>query len=1239
MGSKFRLGINAKLAIAYVAIFVVFLFLVGLFTRAIFKSQIIKNLENNAASLLDDEARDLESFFDNLREHGLKSERNVKYWLEEDIKRVNLDKFEDRFSLIDGAFRTDTTGKKSEYISAGFVSERADLTNDIKRELLATENKFDYYSKGIENNVFNTYFISKKQYIRIYPKDWALEIESDHDFTKDRFYYIADPKHNPERKPVWTVPYYDSIWEHWMISLITPIYIEGEFVGIVGHDVILDDIYSRILNQSYFKTGISFIFDGNGNIILHPRFLNELKRKTEMGKPLFFKSAEDQELSAIINSVLDSSQTRKYILKMQISENGRDNYVFVHKMDAMNWYYAIDVPKSEILAQVPAFTSRFIIISVLSIFFLFIAVILMNKTLIIDRIKDLTLTSRKIKQGDLSQRANIDSEDEIGEFAAVFDETAEKLQGSLNNLRLDIEKRKKVELELRKHTSIIENSRDFIGTSRPDGKITYLNKAALKLLGWKGWENRDITETYPDWALEKIMNEGIKTSGRQGQWIGETALLSADGREIPTSQIIVSHTDEEGEILYYSTILRDLTERVKFEEELKEKEKTLRTILSASPIGIGLIKDRTFDWANDYFLDLLGYSEEELLGAETRIIYPSDYEYKEVEELYDILIKKGIATSETKLKRKDGKILNVYGNLALINKSDLSKGIIFAVQDITDLKKVEERLSLVIEATNDAIWDLDVKTGKAYFSPRYYTMLGFEPNEFESSYENWKELLHPEDADKAEAVIKGHLEEKKEEFAVEFRMKKKNGDWIWILGRGKTVERDESDAAVRMVGTHSDITERKTAEQALAESERKFKALFDNMKESAVLLDLVKNKSDEIIDVRVIEANKSFVDKISDVNDLNGELIEGRLISEIFNLDEFKKYMERIKAAAKQNTTLTFESEYPFDSPKYYFNVSIYLPQENRVAVIMQDITEKKKALLKIESINQELEERVVERTSELTDAMDGLKNEVEKRKKIQADLIRYQKELARALEREKELNRLKSEFVSLVSHQYRTPLTVIQTSSELLDRYFLKGDATSHKKHLERIDASISRMNEMIEKVMLIGRLESQEKKMKITRFNVVELIHKEVEEAKFYDKGRHGIVFDCQDENIVVHSDRMFVEQILNNLLSNALKYSLDGVEIRVECVQSKSVFTLSVEDEGVGIPEEDIKYIFEHFARGRNVATKEGTGLGLSIVKRLVEYLDGEITVDSELNKGTKFTIILPKFHPGLTSTGVR
>lgn len=156
----------------------------------------------------------------------------------------------------------------------------------------------------------------------------------------------------------------------------------------------------------------------------------------------------------------------------------------------------------------------------------------------------------------------------------------------------------------------------------------------------------------------------------------------------------------------------------------------------------------------------------------------------------------------------------IYLAMILLMAYSLSNTVVEAAMAKETLKKSEERLRMALEGTADGIWDWNPRTGQAYFSPRYYTMLGYEPGEFPPTYESWQQLLHPDDAKAAEKAVQHALEEHIP-YAIEFRLKAKSGEWRWILSRGKIAELDMGGKAVRVAGSHTDITERKRAEEAL----------------------------------------------------------------------------------------------------------------------------------------------------------------------------------------------------------------------------------------------------------------------------------------------------------------------------------------------------------------------------------------------------------------------------------------
>jgi len=286
-----------------------------------------------------------------------------------------------------------------------------------------------------------------------------------------------------------------------------------------------------------------------------------------------------------------------------------------------------------------------------------------------------------------------------------------------------------------------------------------------------------------------------------------------------------------------------------------------------------------------------------------------------------------------------------------------------------------------------------------------------------------------------------------------------------------------------------------------------------------------------------------------------------------------------------------------------------------------------KKAEEGIKILNAELENRVKERTNQIQDALEEIRYENDERKRTEVELNNAKEELAEALKTEKELSHLKTRFISMVSHEYRTPLTVILTSMEIIERYFMIHRNDDIMKFIYNIKTSIKSMTDLLENVLTVGRIESGVTSYTPAYFDLHNSIIAIIDEIKIFDKNRHEIIFTFSGDSGKIINDENIFRQILLNLLSNATKYSNFGKQIYVLLQISSDFITIEVIDHGIGIPPEFQKNIFSSFSRAENVGTIQGTGLGLSIIKRCVELLKGTIEFSSELYKGTKFTLIIP------------
>lgn len=285
---------------------------------------------------------------------------------------------------------------------------------------------------------------------------------------------------------------------------------------------------------------------------------------------------------------------------------------------------------------------------------------------------------------------------------------------------------------------------------------------------------------------------------------------------------------------------------------------------------------------------------------------------------------------------------------------------------------------------------------------------------------------------------------------------------------------------------------------------------------------------------------------------------------------------------------------------------------------IIHDISQLKEAENAYRKLNTELEERVQQRTSDLFDAIKQLKETNKKQKQAEA-------EVRKALEKEKELNELKSRFVTLASHEFRTPLSTILSSVSLISKYNELGEKDKLDKHIQRIKSSVSNLTVILNDFLSLSKLEEGVISNTPSHFNISSIC-KEIREEMSVSKKESQEINYYHEGPESVYLDQNIVKNILINLISNAIKYSEKG-EIRIHSKVTNTNITLSIKDEGIGIPEADQPFLFSRFFRAQNATNIQGTGLGLNIVKRYVELLSGSITMESKTNKGTLFTVELP------------
>lgn len=301
--------------------------------------------------------------------------------------------------------------------------------------------------------------------------------------------------------------------------------------------------------------------------------------------------------------------------------------------------------------------------------------------------------------------------------------------------------------------------------------------------------------------------------------------------------------------------------------------------------------------------------------------------------------------------------------------------------------------------------------------------------------------------------------------------------------------------------------------------------------------------------------------------------------------------------------------------------------EELFVIAFIIDITERKKIENNIQVQKKELEQMAID----MRKLNAQLEVKVEERTLILKEALKKleesQEELSEALSKEKQLNEIKSRFVSMASHEFRTPLSTILSSATLTSKYVRTEDNDKRERHLKKIRDSVSHLNNLLEDFLSLGKLEEGKVSVNISSFAVKEFIDDIIEEMKVIQKKGQQIICQYEGEESFT-TDKRLLKNILINLFSNALKFSDEDRSVWINIDNKNDLLHVLIRDEGMGIPGEDLDHLFTTFFRGKNATNIEGTGLGLPIVKRYIDLLNGTVSLNSELEKGTTVDFTLPK-----------
>ena len=511
------------------------------------------------------------------------------------------------------------------------------------------------------------------------------------------------------------------------------------------------------------------------------------------------------------------------------------------------------------------------------------------------------------------------------------------------------------------------------------------------------------------------------------------------------------------------------------------------------------------------------------------------------------------------------------------------------VEDIMDRKRDSENLrerqhfiETILDTEPGTVYIYDLQEHKNIFVNRDWPInYGYSPEETQEAQNLLSEIIHPDDFP---AITIHHerlkqAEDDKSIIEVEYRIRRKNGEWRWVQSRDTVFTRDATGQVSQILGILHDITESKKSQNALIESEKKYRQLFENMTSGFAVHKMIYDERGQPVDYRYLEINPAF-EKLTGVP---VEVLLGKTLKEIMP-DTEEYWIEKFGHVASTGEPLAY-TNFSRELDRHY-DTYAFCPELGSFAVVFNDATEKIKAQEEVQKLNEELKRRVREleaRNAELT------------------------------------------QFTYTVSHDLKSPLVTINGYLGYLEQDAFSGNLERLRQDIQRIQEATRKMHQLLTELLELSRVGRLMNTPQAVQFD--DLIREALDLVNGQLEPR-GITVHTQPNLPIVRGDRQRLIEVLQNLLDNAAKYMGDQLNPRIEIGQDgtemdKPIFF--VKDNGIGIEPEFHEQIFGLF--NKLDSRSEGTGIGLALVKRIVEVHGGRIWVESELGQGATFYFTLP------------
>ncbi len=790
----------------------------------------------------------------------------------------------------------------------------------------------------------------------------------------------------------------------------------------------------------------------------------------------------------------------------------------------------------------------------------------------------------------------------------------------------DISERKKYEEALKaseeKYRLITDNINDLVYIMDLELNSVFVSPSFTKILGYTIEERKALSTKKlltPD-SYQKVVSALHDLVGKIEKGIIndknftvniEVEQVRKDGTTFWAESNVGAHYDDNGKIIGIQGVTRDISERKLAEQALKESEEMYRTFLNATK-DFAFLKDENLKYL------IVNKANADFFGEEVNnIIGKTDFELMQKEAANDCKRSDQLALESDELIVTEEVIGDRYfeTNKFSVTLKDGKIGVGGFIKEVTELKKAEqylkekeERFRLMIENLPIPVGAYNIDSNKiTFFNSRFTEVFGYTISDL-LTLNDWFDVSFSEDIEKAsvkrvwEEVITSSKKNKnnnKSEIELSILCKNKNikivevfitidKNTVFIVFNDiterkqilsnleKEISKRTRELALANDQLQLELYERRKQEERLKYSENLNSITINAINDYIFVLDedfKIIMFNDALKQYLILNQNKNIVD-----TRITGKKIED-ILPEI-DISIIKKYDELIeKCAGFYESYQVVKNNRIF----YYEIKAIPLISDNKVSKIVTSIHD----ITKLKQVEEEI--------------------------KIN-------------LQREKELNMLKTRFISVVSHEYRTPLASIQSSIQLIERYRTKLNEEKIGALFSGIYETIRYSNMLLDDISIIGKDESGKLEINISDYDIRVICRHCLNDTKaIYGESTIDFSIESNINNALV--DESLLRHVLNNVLSNAVKYSENKKPVIFDVSIKDNNINFVIEDSGRGIPEKDLKHVFEPFHRASNVESIKGTGLGLAIVKRCVELHSGIIQLKSKVGKGTKVIIAIP------------